>query len=364
MKYSIRSLWKLLFGRTTIFVVLLSLQAFILIGGAATLGSKVIIANNIIGILSVIILIYLLNARQNSSFKLMWIIIIAATPVVGVPMFVYIKFQPMTRSITRKVEESYEKQAPMLLPDKDTVNRLLIDSGNQYGIFKYIYEEGKYPVYDRCQVKYFSLGEYKFEEMIRQMEMAKEFIFLEYFIIEKGEMWDRVLDVLERKAREGVEIRLLYDGTNTLTKLPIKYPEKLRKMGIQCRVFSPMVPFLATHQNNRDHRKILVIDGHTGFTGGINLADEYINRKERFGHWKDTAVMIKGVAVDSFTLMFLQMWNISTGENEQYSKYLYKGQHAIEQDMRDGGYIAPYSDSPFDNEYIWIFLTGPTTMYT
>ncbi|MCQ2547076.1 MAG: cardiolipin synthase [Clostridia bacterium] len=349
MKHRIRGLWRVLFGRTTIFVLLILIQIAIIFGGVAVLGTKILIANNIIGVLSVIILIYILNIRQNTSFKLMWIILIVATPVIGVPFYIYTKIQPGTKHIANRLEKEYEEQKNLLLPDKGTVDRLMVDSGNEYGIFKYLFEEGRFPVYDDCGLEYFPLGEDKFDELVRQLQKAEEFIFLEYFIIAKGEMWDQILNILREKVREGVEVRLLYDGTNMMLTLPKGYPKKIRSYGIKCRVFSPMRPFLTTHQNNRDHRKIAVIDGHTAFTGGVNLADEYINRKERFGHWKDTAIMVKGPAVDSFTLMFLQMWNINSSKPEDYQKYMYKG---MEEDnsVTYGGYIVPYGDSPLYNE--------------
>ena len=124
-------------------------------------------------------------------------------------------------------------------------------------------------------------------------------------------MWGSVLEILKEKAAAGVEVRFMYDGMCSISLLPPDYPKKIRRFGIQCKMFSPIRPVLSTTQNNRDHRKICVIDGKTGFTGGINLGDEYINRKERFGYWKDTAVMIKGDAVQSLTMLFLQMWNVS-----------------------------------------------------
>ncbi len=350
MKFSLKGLWKLLFGRTTILIVLLALQVVVLIGGAAIIGSQVIIVNNLVGILSVIILIYILNARQNSSFKLMWIIIIAVAPIIGVPFFIYTKLQPGTRYIVDSMKKTLAEQEVLLIPDNDTVNRLITESGDEYGIFKYIYEAGGYPVYDSTSVKYFPSGEAKFEELLKQLDRAKKFIFVEYFIIDKGEMWDQILEVLKKKAGEGVEVRLLYDGTNTMARLPKNYPAKMQAMGIQCKVFSPIRPFLSTHQNNRDHRKIVVIDGHTAFTGGINIADEYINRKERFGHWKDTAIMVKGVAVSSFALMFLQLWNIGAKEREYCGHYIFKGDDSVDSTMREGGYVVPYSDSPFDME--------------
>ncbi|MCQ2545431.1 MAG: cardiolipin synthase [Clostridia bacterium] len=351
MKDRIKGLWKVLFGRTTIFVVLILIQILILFGGMAVLGTKVIIANNIIGVLSVIILIYLLNVRTNNSFKLMWIIIIVATPVVGVPFFIFTRFQPDTRYIARRLNEQLTHQKNLLLPDEGTVNRLDADSGNEYGIFKYLYEEGHFPVYDDTGIEYFPLGEDKYDELVKQLQKARKFIFMEYFIVSKGEMWSQILNILRQKVNEGVEVRFMYDGTNTMVNLPKNYPQQLRKYGIQCKVFSPMRPAISTHQNNRDHRKIAVIDGHTAFTGGINLADEYINRKERFGHWKDTAIMIKGRAVDSFTMMFLQMWNVDTDINEDCSTYLYQ-ETALDDSVTYGGYIVPFGDSPLDNEEV------------
>ncbi len=186
------------------------------------------------------------------------------------------------------------------------------------------------------------------EAMLKELEKANNFIFLEYFIVEEGYMWGRILEVLLRKVKEGVEVRFMYDGLCSLAILPYNYPKKIEKLGIRCKMFSPIKPALSTHQNNRDHRKILVIDGHTAFTGGMNLADEYINKKIRFGHWKDTGIMLKGDGVRSFTLMFLQMWNINEKE-EDYSKYLdvelpiYK---------EASGYVMPYGDSPLDEEIV------------
>ena len=145
--------------------------------------------------------------------------------------------------------------------------------------------------------------------MVRELQKAEKFIFLEYFIVEEGYMWNTILEILKAKVREGVEVRFMYDGMCSISKLPYDYPRQMRKYGIRCKMFSPIRPVLTTVQNNRDHRKICVVDGKVAFTGGVNLADEYINRIERFGYWKDTAVMFEGDAVQSFTIMFLQMWN-------------------------------------------------------
>ena len=348
----LRGLWKIIFGRTTILVLLLFIQVMILFGGVMILDRQILVFNYMCGFLAVIILMYLLNVRQNSSFKLMWIIFILAVPVAGVTFYIYTRLQPGTRFISRRVRELVEEERPFLLPDRAMMEKVYETSKPEAGLFRYIHDKGKYPAYGNASIKYFPLGEDKFKEMIYQLERARDFIFLEYFIVERGHMWNTILDILVRKAREGVEVRFMYDGTCTLSLLPKNYNRRMEALGIKCKIFSPMMPFLATHQNNRDHRKILVIDGHTAFTGGVNLADEYINEKVRFGHWKDTAIMVKGKAVNNFTLMFLQMWNIEEKRKENYGRYMYTGEERYDASMRNGGYVVPYGDSPFDGENV------------
>lgn len=352
MGEKIRGLWKVLFGRTTIFVFLILIQLAVIVVGIGLIGTKVLVANNVVGVLSIIVLVYLINVRLNNSFKLMWIILIVATPVIGVPFFIYSRIQPGTRHIARRIDEQIHEQRNWLLPEKDTVDRLEVDAGNEFGLFKYLFEEAHYPVYDNCGIEYYPFGQDKFEALLAQLKNARRFIFMEYFIIGKGEMWDAVLKILQQKAREGVEVRVLYDGTNTMLRLPKGYPKELEAKGIACRVFSPMKPVITTHQNFRDHRKIVVIDGHTAFTGGVNLADEYINKKERFGVWKDTAVMVKGKAANNFTLMFLQMWNIRSKTPENYNRYMYRECAGKDENVTYGGYIVPYGDNPLDDEEV------------
>ena len=216
----------------------------------------------------------------------------------------------------------------------------------------YIENSGSYPVYGNTNVRYYPLGEEMFEDMKKELEKAKRFIFMEYFIVERGEMWDSILEILERKVSEGVEVRFMYDGMCCLVLLPYSYPKELRAKGLKAKMFAPIRPALSTYQNNRDHRKILVIDGHTAFTGGINLADEYINRKVRFGHWKDTGIMLKGDAVTSFTMMFLQMWNITEREPEDYGRYLRDPEFFYPPELSMEGFVIPYGDSPLDQETV------------
>ena len=181
-------------------------------------------------------------------------------------------------------------------------------------------EYGGYPIYKNTSVKYFPLGEYKFEELKKQLEKAKRFIFLEYFIVEEGFMWNSILEILEEKAKQGVDVRLIYDDVGCIVTLPHNYKNTLEAKGIKCKVFNPVKPFFTRRLNNRDHRKIVVIDGDVGFTGGINLADEYINEYEKHGYWKDAGIMLKGDAVWNLTVMFLSMWDYIDNKEEDYIK--------------------------------------------
>lgn len=170
---------------------------------------------------------------------------------------------------------------------------------------QYIQKYAYSPVYKNTYTEYLPIGEVKFERLKEELAKARHYIFLEYFIVQEGVMWDAILEILKEKVKQGVEVRMIYDDMGCIMTLPYRYDRRLEALGIQCCVFNPFVPVLTSRLNNRDHRKICVIDGHTGFTGGINLADEYINAYEKHGHWKDTAVLLRGDAVWNLTVMFL-----------------------------------------------------------
>lgn len=189
-----------------------------------------------------------------------------------------------------------------------------------------------------------------YEVLLSELKKAQNYIFLEFFIVQEGVMWDSILAILKEKARQGVKVRLIYDDMGCFFLLPGDYPKQLAKYGIESALFNPFRPFLTAKQNNRDHRKIISIDGKTAFTGGINLADEYINVIEKHGHWKDSGIVINGKAAWSFTLMFLEMWEICTGCNETYASY-YPGLDALCSTVSDG-FVQPYADSPMDTENV------------
>ena len=214
----------------------------------------------------------------------------------------------------------------------------------------YITKWAGYPLWKDTYTKYYESGEVMFPDMLEELKKAKHFIYMEFFIINMGVMWDSVLEVLEQKVKEGVDVRLTYDDVGSISYLPAHYYKFLQSKWIKCAAFNPFRPVMSVIMNNRNHRKILVIDGHTAFTGGINLADEYINAIVRFGYWKDTGIMLKGPAVWSFTLMFLSMWEYITDvetTEEEIKKCI-----PSPSPISGKGYVQPYCDSPLDKEYI------------
>ncbi len=296
----------------------------------------------------VIMVLRLLNSQMNPEAKITWLIVIMLLPVFGVLLFWYTQSDIGHRALKERIHQIISATKDQIPQSSDAIEKLSDENKGVVSLMHYIQRSGCHPVYQNTSVTYFPLGEKKFEEMLKQLETAEHFIFLEYFIVDEGLMWGKILEVLARKAKLGVDVRLMYDGTCEFSVLPHDYPKRLRALGIKCKMFAPVAPFVSTHYNFRDHRKILVIDGHTAFNGGVNLADEYINHIEKHGHWKDTAVMLKGDAVKSFTLMFLQMWGIDEKETE-YEKFLSYPAFPVENAQ---GFVAPYGDCPLDNDRV------------
>ena len=342
-----RSALSFIFGRTAFVLVLLLIQFVMLIGLFARWQYATYAYGGSV-LLSIGMALYLINHPLNSASRQTWLILVLLVPVVGTLLYFYVELDLGHRLVRARLEQlSRDSKQYIPVPEK-LMKAVQSEDPELSGLASYVLNRGGYPIYKNTHVKYFPLGEDKFKAMLDELEQAEKFIFMEYFIIEEGFMWDSVLEVLERKVQQGVEVRVMYDGTNAIFKIPYRYPEKLRAKGIQCKMFSPIRPLFSTYHNNRDHRKILVIDGHTAFTGGVNLADEYINRKAVYGHWKDTAIMLKGQAVHSFTLMFLQMWGI-TERAIEYDRYLNVTLPPL---PTAEGYVLPYGDSPFDDERV------------
>lgn len=345
----LKKLLRLIFGRTTLGTLFLLIQILVLFAGFDWFREYLIYMYGGSAMLSALVLIYIISDEGNSTIKLSWVVPILIFPVFGTLFYLFLTLQPGTRRINRRIEEVGTKLRPYLLQDPEVLAHYESISASGGNLVRYMNQYGRFPAYENTGVRYFPLGDDMFPVLLEELKKAEHFIFMEYFIVEHGVMWDAILQVLETKASEGVEVRFMYDGTCSISLLPYNYPKKLEEYGIRCKIFNPIKPALSTVQNNRDHRKIVVIDGKTAFTGGVNLADEYIGELERFGTWKDTAIMVQGEAVRNFTLMFLEIWNVDEPQ-ENYEKYL---DASYCYGMTEGeGYVIPYGDSPLDHENV------------
>ena len=344
-----KSILRAVFSRLGLILLLLVLQIMALFSVFQWFGGFL---PHIMGgtvLFSACMVLYLLNSRLDPSAKITWLLVILLMPVFGALLYCFTQSDLGHRMVKARLSQLTE-QARNGIPQAPGVREALeAENPGAASLARYIRRSGCFPVFDRTAVTYFPIGEDMWAALLERLEQARRFIFLEYFIISEGLMWGKILEILARKAAEGVDVRVMYDGTCEFSTLPHDYPKRLRQIGIQCKVFSPVTPFVSTHYNYRDHRKILVIDGHIAFTGGVNLADEYINHTIRFGHWKDTAVMLKGEAAKSFALMFLQMWAIDEKEPE-FSRFLSSLPVSPQEDAK--GYVLPYADCPLDGERV------------
>ena len=303
----------------------------------------------ILVILSFLASIYVINREDNPSFKILWVLLIMAVPVMGGLFYILFGGRKVPKELRERDQQSLQELRTVMNQNQEMVEYLREAEPDAFRQACFAWNSGYFPVYAGCEVTYFPLGEDKFEALLRELRKAKKFIFLEYFIIAEGIMWNSVLDILKDKVKEGVNVRLIYDDAGCITTLPPDYCKTLRRYGIKAKLFNPIEPHLAMQMNNRDHRKIAVIDGLCAFTGGVNLADEYINRYERFGHWKDMAVMIRGEAVATFTAIFLQFWNFDEQENSDPSAFMACSMH---HSMPAEGVVIPFCDSPTDEDYV------------
>ena len=347
LKKGKRGIIRAVFGRTGLVLALFFVQVLLLFSVFRWFTELVphLLGGSIA--FTAVMVIYLLNSDMDNSAKITWLVVIALVPVLGVVLFWWTKGEVGHRMLKRRLKQLEQDTREQLPQDAQTLERLKAQELGAASLAYYLRGKGGgFPVYENTAVTYFPSGEAKFAELLCQLEKAEQYIFLEYFIIDEGLMWGRVLEVLARKAAEGVHVRVMYDGTCEFATLPRDYPSRLEKLGIQCQVFSPVQPFVSTHYNYRDHRKILVIDGKVGFTGGVNLADEYINHIEKYGRWKDAAVMLEGEAVRPLTILFLEMWSIL--REPEFEKFLSVPPHSVPAK----GFAAPYGDCPLDGERV------------
>ncbi len=288
------------------------------------------------------------NRQDNPAYKLAWVASILTFPLVGGVMYLLMGNKKLPRRMRKFMLEIYDETKKYNEPTDDSLQEIKEKDTGIYKLFYYLEKKGHSPVHKNTKTKYLSPGEEIYEAMLKELQQAEHFIFLEFFIVEEGILWNSILEILKQKAALGVDVRFIYDDLGCVNTLPYGYFNTLEEMNIKTKVFNPYRPSLSVRMNNRDHRKLLIIDGKVGFTGGMNLADEYINIKKRFGHWKDAAVMLKGDGVWNMTVMFLQLWNYGNDRVENF--YRFKPHHYQSEPEVSDGYVAPYSDSPLDNE--------------
>ena len=302
----------------------------------------------VLRLLSVFLIVHISNTSVHLSTDIPWIILIALSPVFGTATYLMISGNVFLSKTYRNILSEEFKAREYYKQDKDAFLKAKEEFPENIGQFNYLSRGASYPVYHNEGFDYYRNGEEGFPVILEELRKARKFIFMEYFIVDEGVMWSAIQDVLEEKVKEGVDVRVMYDDFGSMFTLNTSFVTNMEKRGIKCVSFNRVNPIINIIVNHRDHRKILVVDGNVAFTGGINLADEYINQKERFGYWKDNVCRIKGNAVWSMTVMFLTNWNALKHEDDDYEQFRPDTEEEIKQ-----GYLSPYGDTPLDTE-----LTG------
>ena len=286
-------------------------------------------------IISLIICSIIIRESKGLSYHVPWLLLIMLFPIIGTILFFIIGTNTIQNKKMKELNQIIEKSKKYL--KKEALNTTSTT-------LQYIHNFTSYPITNNNDVKYYSLGEQQYQDILIELKNAKSFIFLESYMINKGVLWSNILKILEEKVNKGVEVRVIYDDMGTSTTLPTNYPKVLQEKGIKCIVFNKIKLF-GNIMKNRDHRKIIVVDGKVAFLGGMNLSDEYINKNSKLGHWKDAGVRIKGASVWTSTVMFLNIWNTYQKDDTDYEQYKIKYTN-----NKNNGYVSIYGENPLDDE--------------
>ena len=344
MKKILREFRRLISRR--MFIALLILAQIAMLGTLFIRSYHLLWFVRILNLISIVTALHLMTRPDKSAFKLSLVFLILLFPIFGGALYWIMHFQTAGIGFRRVLREIEKRSKGAIQPHKDLLPLAEKELPDQIKQIRYLQNTSGFPLFDNTEAEYFSHGMPMLKALEEDLRRAERYIFLEYFIIENGVMWNSILEILKEKAAAGVDVRVVYDDLGSFLTLPPNYAKKLRAMGIKCKVFNKFHPFLTCLQNNRDHRKIAVIDGRIAYTGGINLADEYIGEKIRFGTWKDSAVRILGDAAWGFTVMFLQIWELLTLKKEDFSIYA----PPKREEISNAGWLQPYTDTPIDGE--------------
>ena len=345
---NLKKIGSILFHRTALVALFLLFQIGLLMVTIVRFSDYFIPIYLFCATVSLFVVLYIINKKGDPGYKIAWIIPIMLAPVFGGLVYLLCGASGLSKRDQKKMESMDRHLIEAL--DRDKKSSAVADFGwDAVNQSRYLEEYAHCPLYTNTYTRYFPLGDAAFEPILEELRKAERYIFLEYFIITPGKFWNAILEILEEKVAQGVDVRLIYNDVGCLYTLPKNFDKEMEAKGIKCRVFNRFVPVLSVRLNNRDHRKFCIVDGHTAFTGGINLADEYINQKVRFGHWKDSAILLKGEAAWSMTVMFLTMWEYTSGTTEDFDSYRPRSL-PIEAQQGASHWVQPYTDSPLDGE--------------
>ncbi|MBR3250258.1 MAG: cardiolipin synthase [Erysipelotrichaceae bacterium] len=332
-------------GRILVILVAAVIEVFVLVSIFVWFYDKAAWIALLLSISGIIITLGIIKNSRHLSYDVVWIVLILLFPISGAIVYLFLGADLFISRTFKKIKMWTELAYRYYPRDNGILEKAKEEYPEARGQFEYICKNTGFSFYKNRELKYYGLGELGFPKMLEELKKAERFIFLEYFIIDEGEMWNSILKILEEKARQGVDVRVIYDDLGSFFLLPVNYYKTLEEKGIKCVPFNRINPILNIIINHRDHRKIMVIDGKVAFSGGINLADEYINKIHPYGHWKDNVIMIKGEAVWSYTVMFLTHFNALKPIDTDFTVFKVRTGS-----RKQDGYIAPYGETPLDDE--------------
>ena len=332
--------------RLIMVVISILLQVAWIIGLAVRLTNYYAVISTLASILGLLLVFRVYGLQINSAYKISWIILILMFPIMGACLYLMFGRTGALGSMRKWFDKVHAAYAHLLPQDEQIVDKLEMADGTLARQSGYLRRGAGYPVYQNTDVEFYGDTTRALEAQKEALRNAKKFIFMEYHAIEDSVAWKGIEEILEEKAAAGLDVRVFYDDMGSIGFISKEFMEKLRRKGIQCKVFNPLIPILNVFMNNRDHRKITVIDGKVGFTGGYNLANEYFNLTHPYGEWKDSGIKLTGDGVRSLTLIFLEMWNATQREQEDPIPYLLKSAYR----SAEAGFVQPYADSPLDGE--------------
>ncbi|MCI5746072.1 MAG: cardiolipin synthase [Erysipelotrichaceae bacterium] len=341
---NLKKIVKLLFSRMFLVALFVIIQVVISVYFLSIWQNQYIYFQVIATVISIIIFVTIVNKHTNLEQKIVWIFLMLIFPLLGTLLYLLFYLTSPRKKVAKRYMECDVKTSANAFNYKKEIEDI---SGEYLGQYKYLEKMSSLNTYKNTNCYYLKDGMEFYKELLKELKNAKKFIFMEYFIINEGAMWNSILDVLREKVKDGVEVKFIYDDLGSVNYVKGNYYRKLRSYGIQCVKFNPMMPLVSAYHNNRDHRKLTIIDGVIGFTGGINLSDEYINITHPYGYWKDNAIKLVGEAVNNLSILFLQNYGYASHKKMDFSKYLVK-------------------DNPLNiisDEIVFPYGTGPNTHY-